>query len=127
MSVPTQRDPAGPDTGAWRLLEAINRVDDSVRSLAQDMATRFDKLDERFVPRREVDQRFAESVRDRADLRAQLAQARTQHDNDVDHLAQQIAEQQRQRRSDRRYAISTSIAGLGSVVGLLAFVVPHLS
>lgn len=104
MTIPTQRDAAGPDTGGWRLLEAINRVDDSVRTLTNDMASRFDRLDERFMPRREITARLEDSMRDRAELRSQIEQARLKHEADIERLDKAIdtAEEKREAEQEAR-------------------------
>lgn len=126
MSVPTQRDPAGPDTGAWRLLEAINRVDDSVRNLAVDMAAKFDKLDERFITRREAESRFTDGSRDRADLRAQIELAKSRHDADIARLETDADAAERRRIADRRWAVGVLLTILGLALTLLGLVVPML-
>lgn len=121
MTVPVQR---GSDPSlSTVILDNLKQLQTSIDRLSE----RFEGLDQRFLPLREAENRFGEGARDRADLRAQLQLAKTQHDADIEHLAERISEQARQRRSDRRYALTTSIAGLSVVVGGLAYIVPHLS
>lgn len=147
MTIPTAREAPGPDTGGWRLLEAINRVDDSVRTLTTDMASRFDRLDERFMPRREITARLEDSMRDRADLRSELAQEktrretdveqlRTKHETDVERLekAAQDTEERRQaaaereaaaRRAFRRWLIGTGLAAFSAIAGVIGGITVH--
>jgi hypothetical protein len=99
----------------WQLLGAINRVDDSVERLRADMADKFDQLDDRFVPRREVDARFAEGARDQSDLRARLEQLGAKQDA-VD----------QQRKADRRWAIGVLLTVLGLLLTVLTVALNHL-
>lgn len=101
MSLPSQRDTSGPDTGGWRILEAVNRVDDSVRGLAADMATRFDQLDRRFMPREQVVDRFETVHRDHNDLRSQVDQGKTRHELDVERLEKAVVDAEEARRKQR--------------------------
>lgn len=133
MTLPTQRSApsGGPDTGGWRILEAVNRVDDSVRNLATDMAGRFDRLDERFMPRREITARLDDSLRDRGDLRSMIERVKTRHETDVTRIETdaEAAETRRQtadtaavrdRRTTRRWLVTTALTAVGAATGVIA-------
>lgn len=104
MSEPT------PD-GNWTLVVAmLSRVDASITALRTDVTTRFDSLGERFVPRPEINARFEESARDRAQLNTQVAS-----------LNEQLAQQQRQRVLDRRATVGTVLAAVAGVAAYVPF------
>jgi hypothetical protein len=138
VTLPAPRDTAGPDTGGWRILEAVNRVDDAVRGLAADMAQRFDQLDRRFMPRDQVVDRFETVTRDHAALTSQLEQVRVRHEVDVERLekAADDAETARRaaevaevaaRRSFRRWLITTAIAAGSALAGVIGTLTVHLN
>lgn len=138
MTLPTARDGAGPDTGGWRLLEAINRVDDSVKNLAADMTKRFDELDRRFMPRDQLVDRFATVTRDHTDLRSQFEGAKIRHETDTERLEKALddAETARRaaetaevaaRRQFRRWLITTGITAGSALAGVIGGLTVHFN
>lgn len=127
MTVPAQRDATGPDTSGWRLLEAINRVDDNVRALSVDMAARFDRLDDRFMPRGELSARLEEGARDRADLRTQLTAERTKREADIATLTTSMEKAEQQRIAGRRWLVSVLVPAAGLLLSLTGLVLANLT
>lgn len=119
MTVPTQR--GGDPSLSSVILDTIRQVQTSVDRLGD----RFDGLDQRFMPRDQIVDRFEVTTRDHAELRAQLSVAKTQHDTDIQHLAEQQARQEQQRTNDRRWWVGTLLTVAALVVAVLAILLTH--
>lgn len=119
MTVPTQR--SGEPSLSSVILDTIRQVQTSVDRLGD----RFDGLDQRFMPRDQIIDRFEVTTRDHTELRAQLSVAKTQHDTDIEHLAERMARQEQQRTTDRRWWVGTLLTVAALVVAVLAILLTH--
>lgn len=132
MTVPAQRGglPAGTgdSTVLGMVLDGVREVRDSVHRLQSDMASRFDGLDAKYMRSTEIVSRFEESLRDRTELRTQLATAVTKHDTDVIRLGAQIEAAEEKRLQDRKWAIGATLSALAlllTLVGILVAATQH--
>lgn len=113
-------DPATRD-GQDRVLAAIERLDERLRRLQDQVADKFQNLNEQFVPRPELLQRFTEV----GDLRKGLESAQVTHRSDVQRLEDALANAEQRRITDRRWAVGALLASAAPLFALLTVILTH--
>lgn len=126
MTVPAQRGNAEDSTVLGMVLDGVREVKESVQRMQTDINTRLDGLDQKYVPRQEIDARFSESQRDRQNIHTLIAEHKARHDADVIRLSASNTALEEKLTAARRYALTTSIAGFLAVVGLLSLILNGL-
>ena len=104
MTIPTQRGAQVPDdsTVTQLILDAVREVKDQVVRLESHLTTRLDGLDARYVPRAEYEARHS-------DVRQQITKTEAR----IDALEIRLT-------SSRRFAVTTAIASVAAVIGLIS-------
>lgn len=124
--------PPGMDASTWQVLSALGRLQDgqdatraSLDGFRTEVVQRFDRLPETFVTLREHEQFAHASERDRALLHAEDQRLDGKIDASRDALAERLEAVERERKSDRHWALGLLATILIALAGFGVTVIVH--
>lgn len=97
-----------------RILAAIEKLDDRLRTFQEQIGNRFEELGDRFMPRPEILNRLAE-------LGTQLAHQAADHQR----LVESVDQAEQRRVTDRRWTFGALLASTAPLLTLSAFILAH--